>query len=241
MKLRTLAAAMAAFALVPALAAAQTTAAPAPAAAPAMPDKATLSYAIGYDMARDLAERKVDLDINTLVRAIQDGYAKREPTMPRDKLGAALEAFTRRMQEQARAAFEAERNKNRAASTSFLNANRGKSGVQVLPSGVQYRVIETGSGAKPTAASTVQVHLRGSLGVTGQEFTNTYQAPNAQPVQLKIGEVPVKGLRDALLMMPTGSRWEVFLPPEQAYGDNPNFPGGPAQALVFDVKLVSVK
>jgi peptidylprolyl isomerase len=242
MKLRTLAAAMAAFALVPALAAAQTTAAPAaPAAAPAMPDKATLSYAIGYDMARDLAERKVDLDVNTLIRAIQDGYAKREPTMPRDKLGAALQAFTQRMAEQSRAAFEAERNKNRAASTTFLNANKAKTGVQVLASGVQYRVIEAGTGAKPTAASTVQVHLRGSLGVTGQEFTNTYQSPNAQPVQLKIGEVPVKGLRDALLMMPTGSRWEVFLPPEQAYGDNPNFPGGPAQALVFDVKLVGVK
>jgi peptidylprolyl isomerase len=240
MKLRTLAAAMAAFALVPALAAAQTTAAPAPAAAPAMPDKATLSYAIGYDMARDLAERKVDLDVNTLVRAIQDGYAKREPTMAREKLGAALEAFTRRMAEQSRAEFERVRNANRSASTTFLNANKAKTGVQVLPSGVQYRVIEAGTGAKPTAASTVQVHLRGSL-TTGQEFTNTYQAPNAQPVQLKLDQVPVKGLRDALMMMPTGSRWEVFLPPEQAYGDNPNFPGGPGQALVFDVKLVSVK
>lgn len=238
MKLRMLAAAMAAFALVPALAAAQTAA---PAAATPAPDKQTLSYAIGYDMARDLAERKVDLDVNTLIRAIQDGYAKREPTMPKDKLGAALDSFQKRMAEQARAEFDRVRTANRTASTNYLNANKAKTGVQVLPSGVQYRVIENGTGAKPTAASTVQVHLRGSL-ITGQEFTNTYQSsPNAQPVSLKLGEVPVKGLREALTMMPSGSRWEVFLPPEQAYGDNPNFPGGPGQALVFEVKLVSVK
>ena len=238
MKLRMLAAAMAAFALVPALAAAQT-AAPA-AATPAAPDKQTLSYAIGYDMARDLAERKVDIDVNTLVRAIQDGYAKREPTMPREKLGAALDSFTRRMAEQAKAEFERVRNANRQASTTFLNANKAKPGVQVLPTGVQYRVIENGSGAKPTGASTVQLHLRGSL-TNGQTFTDTYQSQNAQPVQLKLEQVPVKGLRDALLMMPTGSRWEIYLPPEQAYGNDPRSPLGPGQAVVFDVKLVSIK
>jgi len=228
---------MAAFALAPALAVAQT-AAPAPAAAP--PDKATLSYAIGYDMARDLAERKVDLDVNTLVRAIQDGYAKREPTMPREKLGAALESFQRRMAEQSRAEFERVSRENKTKSDAFLAANRGKTGVQVLPSGVQYRVIEAGGGAKPTAASTVQVHLRGSL-TTGQEFANTYQSPNAQPAQFKLGEFPLVGLRNTLMMMPTGSRWEIFLPPDQAYGNSPQSPLGPGQAVVFDVKLVSVK
>ena len=237
MKLRMLAAAMAAFALAPALAVAQT-AAPAPAAAP--PDKATLSYAIGYDMARDLAERKVDRDINTLGRAIQDGYAKREPTMPRDKLGAALESFQRRMAEQSRAEFERVSRENKTKSDAFLAANRGKTGVQTLASGVQYRVIEAGSGAKPTAASTVQVHLRGSL-TTGQEFANTYQSPNAQPASFKLGEFPLKGLRETLMLMPTGSRWEIFLPPDQAYGNSPQSPLGPGQAVVFDVKLVSVK
>jgi peptidylprolyl isomerase len=238
MKLRMLAAAMAAFALVPSLALAQSTA-PATAATQA-PDKATLSYAIGYDMARDLAERKVDLDINTLIRAIQDGYAKREPTMPRDKLGAALESFQRRMAEQSRAEFERISRENKQKSDAFLAANRGKTGVQVLPSGVQYRVIESGSGAKPTAASTVQVHLRGSVS-TGQEFANTYQSPGAKPAEFKVGEFPLKGLQNALMMMPVGSRWEVFLPPDQAYGNDPRSPLGPGQAVVFDVKLVNIK
>ena len=172
MKLRMLAAAMAAFALAPSLAFAQQTAAPAPAAT-AAPDKATLSYAIGYKVARDFAEDKVDLDVNTLVRAIQDGYAKREPTMPSEKLGAALESFQKRMAEQSRAEFDRAARENKQKSDAFLAANRGKTGVQVMANnGVQYRVIEAGSGARPTAASTVQVHLRGSVS-TGQEFANT--------------------------------------------------------------------
>lgn len=236
MKLRMLAAAMAAFALAPSLAFAQTTA-PAPAAT-AAPDKATLSYAIGYQMARDFAERKVDLDINTMIRAIQDGYAKRDPTMPSEKLGAALESFQKRMAEQSRAEFDRAARENKQKSDAFLAANRGKTGVQVMPSGVQYRVIEAGSGARPTAASTVQVHLRGSVS-TGQEFANTYQS--GKPAEFKVGEFPLKGLQAAILQMPVGSRWEVFLPPDQAYGNDPRSPLGPGQAVVFEVKLVSVK
>jgi FKBP-type peptidyl-prolyl cis-trans isomerase len=236
MKLRMLAAAMAAFALGPSLAFAQTTApAPAPAAAP---DRITLSYAIGYKVARDFAEDKVDLDVNTLVRAIQDGYAKREPTIPAEKLAAALDAFQRRMAEQLKADFDKASRENKQKSDAFLAANRGKTGVQVMPSGVQYRVIEAGSGAKPTNASTVQVHLRGSV-PTGQEFTNTYR--DGGPTEFKLGEFPLKGLQSALLMMPVGSRWEVFLPPDQAYGNSPRSPLGPNQALVFEVKLVGIK
>jgi peptidylprolyl isomerase len=74
---------------------------------------------------------------------------------------------------------------------------------------------------------------------TGQEFTNTYQ--NGRPTEFKVSEFPLKGLQSALLMMPVGSRWEVFLPPDQAYGNDPRSPLGPGQAVVFEVKLVSIK
>ena len=237
MKLRLLAAAMAVFAAGTGAALAQTAAAPAPAAAP---DKTTLSYAIGYDMARDLAERKVDLDVATLVRGINDGYAKRQPSMPGDKLAASLSAFQKRMAEQERANFERVARENKTKSDAFLSANRAKPGVIVLPSGVQYRVIEPGSGAKPTNASTVQVHLRGSIS-TGQEFANTYSTANAQPASFKVSEFPLAGVKEAILMMPAGSRWEVYIPADKAYGNDPRSPIGPAQAIVFDVKLVSVK
>jgi peptidylprolyl isomerase len=238
MKLRLLAAATAVLALGTGAALAQTAAAPA-AAAPAS-DKATLSYAIGYDMARDLAERKVDLDMATLVRGVQEGYAKKPPSMPGDKLAAALSAFQKKMVDQEKANFERVSRENKTKSDAFLAANRGKPGVTALPSGVQYRVIEPGSGPKPTAASTVSVHLRGSIS-TGQEFANTYSTANAQPATFKVGEFPLAGIKEAIMMMPVGSRWEVYIPADKAYGNDPRSPIGPSQAVVFDIKLVSSK
>ena len=243
MKLRSLAAAVAAFSLGTGVALAQTAAAPpaAPAAAPA--DKTTLSYAIGYDMARDLADRKVDLDVTTIIRGIQDGYAKRDPAYPAEKLGAALQAFQQKMAADERARFEQLARDNNSKSTAFLTANRSKPGVTVLPTGIQYRIIEPGTGVKPTSASTIQLHLRGSIS-TGQEFANTYNTPGAQPAEVKMSEFPPilpPSVKDVLMMMPAGSRWEVFLPPEKAWGNDPRSPIGPGQAVVFDLKLVSVK
>ena len=240
MKLRLLAAAMAVFALSSGAVLAQSaTPAPAAAAAP-VADRTTLSYAIGYDMARDLAERKVDLDINTMIRAIQEGYAKKPPTMPGDKLAAALTQFQKKMADQERANFERVSRENKSKSDSFLAANRSKPGVIVLPSGVQYRIIEPATGAKPTSASTVSVHLRGAIS-TGQEFANTYSTANAQPATFKVSEFPLVGIKEAILMMPVGSRWEVYIPAEKAYGNDPRSPIGPGQAVVFDIKLVSSK
>lgn len=240
MKLRLLAATLAAVVLSSSAVMAQS-AKPAPAAsAPAASDKTTLSYAIGYDMARDLAERKVDLDMTTLVRGIQEGYAKKAPTMPGDKLAAALSGFQKRMAEQERADFERVSRENKTKSDAFLSANRSKPGVTVLPSGVQYKIIDPGTGAKPTTASTVAVHLRGSIS-TGQEFANTYSTANAQPASFKVSEFPIAGVKEAIMMMPVGSRWEVYIPADKAYGNDPRSPIGPGQAVVFDIKLVSSK
>jgi peptidylprolyl isomerase len=238
MKLRLLAAAMAGLAAGSGAALAQT-AAPAPAAA-AAPDKTTLSYAIGYDMARDLAERKVDLDMTKLLAGITDGYAKKDPAMPGDKLAAALSGFQKRMAEQEKANFDKVVRENKGKSDAFMAANRSKPGVVSLPDGVQYRIIEPGTGPKPTANSTVSAHLRGSIS-TGQEFANTYSTANAQPASFKVSEFPLEGVKEVIQMMPVGSRWEVYIPSSKAYGDNPRSPIGPAQAVVFDIKLISTK
>ena len=240
MKLRLLAATLAAVALSSSAVSAQSAKPAAAAAAPAASDKTTLSYAIGYDMARDLAERKVDLDMTTLVRGIQEGYAKKAPTMPGDKLAAALTGFQKRMAEQERADFERISRENKGKSDAFLTANRSKPGVNVLPSGVQYKIIDPGTGAKPTSASTVAVHLRGSIS-TGQEFANTYSTANAQPASFKVSEFPIAGVKEAILLMPVGSRWEVYIPADKAYGNDPRSPIGPGQAVIFDIKLVSSK
>ena len=241
MKLRLLAASLAALSLTAGVAMAQT-AAPAPQAqpAPVAANKPVLSYAIGYDLGKDLAQQNVDVDLNAVIRALQDGFAKNAPAHPQAQLDQQLAGLQQRMVAQARSEFERVARENKTKSDAFLAANRSKPGVTVLPSGIQYRVIEPGTGAKPTDASTVQMHYRGSVS-SGQEFANTYAQQNPTPASFKVGEFPIPGVRAALLMMPVGSRWEVFLPAEQAFGNDPRSPVGPGQALVFDIKLVSAQ
>lgn len=238
MKLRLMAACLAAFGLSAGVALAQSAPANAPTPPPA--NKPVLSYAIGYDLGKDLADQKVDVDLNQVIKALQDGFAKRAPAHPQEQMDAQLAGLQQRMVSQARAEFERVANENKAKSDAFLAANRGKPGITVLPSGIQYRVIETGTGAKPTPDSTVSMHYRGSVS-TGQEFANTYAQQNPTPANFKVSEFPIRGVQEVLVMMPAGSRWEVFLPSDKAFGNDPRSPVGPGQALVFDIKLESVK
>lgn len=200
-------------------------------------EKGKLSYAIGYEIGRDFTDKKMDVDINTVIRAMQDGYAKKDPTVPAEAMRTSLENMQKKMIETAKAEFDKVAGENKRKSDAFLAANKSKTGITSLPSGIQYRVIETGSGPKPTAASEIKLHFRGSLS-TGQEFANTYQGN--QPVTMNIADAPIPGLKAVLPMMPVGSRWEVFLPSTQAYGNGPRSPIGPEQAVVFDVKVVEI-
>lgn len=207
-------------------------------------DKNKLSYSIGYEIGRDLAERGIDVDVNSVVRAMQDGYGRRDPAVPAQEMAASLQAMTERMRAQAMAEFERVSNENKARSDRFLAENRAKQGVTVLPSGTQYRVIEPGSGARPSANSNVRVHFRASL-TSGQDFASTYAnvqqaGQEPQPATVNVSEAFMPGLSEVLPLMNTGARWEVFLPPDQAYGNDPRSPIGPNQVVVFDLKLVGI-
>jgi len=236
MKLRLLAATLAAMTLVAGSAFAQTTPAP---------DKNALSYALGYDLGRNLVESGEAVDINTVVKALQEGYGKKEPTVPVAQLRTAVETMQKRQMEKAKAAFDKASAENKTKSDAFLAQNKSKAGVQSLPGGIQYRVIEAGSGAKPTQASNVTMQYKGSLS-DGRTFVDTFSPQQGQtappaPMAIKVSEIPLTGLREAILQMPTGARWEVVLPADKAYGNTPQSPVGPNQAVVFEVKLVSVK
>jgi len=235
-----------AVALAAAVATAATAQAPAPQAAPAQqaplpqPDKNTLSYALGYDAGLSIVNAKADVDMNQVIRGLQDAYNKRNAAYTEEQMGRAVAWLQQKLQTEARTQFETAARENKAKSDAFLAANRAKQGVTTLPSGIQYRIIDAGTGARPTATSEVQMHFRYSLH-TGQELANTYASPNAQPATFKIDQFPLVGIREILPMMPVGSRWEIYLPAEKAFGNDPRSPVGPGQALVFDLKLVGVK
>ena len=236
MKLRLLAATLAAMTLVAGSAFAQST---------PVPNKNDLSYALGYDLGRNLVESGEAVDINTVVKAVQEGYAKKEPTVPVAQLRTAVEAMQKRQMEKAKAEFDKASAENKTKSDAFLAQNKAKAGVQSLPGGVQYRVLEAGSGAKPNQASNVTLQYKGSL-TDGRTFVDTFSPQQGQttppaPMAIKVSEIPLAGLRDALVQMSPGAKWEVVIPADKAYGNTPKSPIGPNQAVVFEVKLVSVK
>ncbi len=233
MKLRLLAAALAAITLTVGAASAQDMTS----------ERGKLSYALGYDLGRNLAESGESIDVSTVIKAVQDGYGKKEPGVPVDQLRVAVESMQKRQQAKMQAEFNKLAADNKARSDAFLAQNRGKAGVRALPSGVQYRVVETGNGAKPSQASDVQITYKGTL-PDGTVLIDTNQAREGQPagpVSMKVNQIPLVGLREALTQMPAGSRWEVVLPGNVAYGTDMQAGRMANQAVVFDVKLVSVR
>ena len=206
-------------------------------------EKGKLSYALGYDLGRNLMETGEQVDQASISKGIQDGLARKEPSVPVEQLRTAVQNMQQRQVAKAKAAFDKASAENKTKSDSFLAQNKAKAGVKARPSGVQYREIVKGNGAKPTQNSDVQIQYKGSL-YDGRTFVDTSKPQEGQaagPVSMKVSQIPLTGLREALVMMPAGARWEVAIPADKAYGNTPQSPIGPNQAVVFDVQLVSVK
>ncbi|GAB3386090.1 FKBP-type peptidyl-prolyl cis-trans isomerase N-terminal domain-containing protein [Lysobacter fragariae] len=227
MKLRVIAAAVAALLLTAGNAVAQDTST----------EKGKLSYALGYDLGRNAVESGEQVDVNTVIKGLQDGYAKKQPGVPVEQLKTAVQNMQKRQAERLKADWDRVAASNKTKSDGFLAQNKAKPDVKLLPSGVQYRVIEAGSGAKPTMASTVDLEVAGPF-----LFGDRSQAQAAGPMpNVKVSEIEMQAMREVLLQMPTGAKWEVTLPPEKAYGNNPATRFPPNVAVQFDIKLVSLK
>lgn len=229
MKLRFLAVAtLAALTLTAGLASAQDTAS----------EKGKLSYALGYQLGREAVESGEALDVNTMVRALQDGYAKRDPAVSVEDMRNAYQAMQQRMATKAKAAFDKAAAENKTRSDAFLAQFKANTGVRSLPNGALYRVMETGNGPKPTPASTVELEVSGPY--PWGQMPQQAQAPQKMP-GTKLSEIEMPAIREVLMQMPAGSKWEIALPPEQAFGADPRSPFPPNVAVVFQVRLVSVK
>lgn len=228
MKLRLIAVAVAAMALTVGNAAAQDTSS----------EKGKLGYALGYDLGRNAIESGENLDVNTIIKGLQEGFAKKPPSVPVDELRSAVENMQKRQAAKAKAEFDKAAGENKTRSDAFIAQNKGKVGVRSLDSGVQYRVIDTGTGAKPSQASTVQLEVGGPY-PWGQRPTEG-GAARAMP-DIKLSEVEMPAMREVLQQMPAGSKWEITLPADKAYGADPRTGIPPNMAVQFEIKLVSVK
>ncbi|HEU4990925.1 MAG TPA: FKBP-type peptidyl-prolyl cis-trans isomerase N-terminal domain-containing protein [Luteimonas sp.] len=201
-------------------------------------DKGKLSYALGYQLGRETAESGEALDLATMTKALQDGFAKKDPAVPVDQMRNVYQAMQQRLQAKAKAEFDKAAAENKTKSDAYIAQNKAKAGVKSLADGVQYRVIETGSGPKPTQASTVQLEVSGPF-PWGQQPTPAPAAQKMNPT--KLSEIEIPAIREVLLMMPQGSKWEVVLPSDKAFGNDPRSPFPPNVAVQFEIKLVSVQ
>ncbi len=210
---------------------------------PAMSQREQLSYAMGVSISRTFDRQKVDLDSAALERGLRDGSGDAPLKMTDEQMKQVLAAFKTDLQqkkvEAARTLLDSQKQKGQE----FLAENAKKPGVVVLPSGLQYKVLREGTGPRPNASDAVRCHYRGTL-VDGTEFDSSYQ--HGQPATFGLAAV-IAGWREALPLMPVGSRWQLVVPPDLAYGER-GMPGPkgrgyrvpPSSVLVFEVDLLGI-
>jgi FKBP-type peptidyl-prolyl cis-trans isomerase FklB len=199
-------------------------------------DKA--SYAIGLNIGKGLSRDAVDVDPKIVLKGLEDALSGSKPLLTDDEVKATLMALQedlRKKQEEKRQALI---ETNKAQGVTFLAANSKKDGVVTLPSGLQYKILTAGTGPKPTADDTVVCNYRGTL-LDNTEFDSSYK--RGQPASFAVNRV-IKGWTEALQLMPVGSKWQLFIPADLAYGERGQGPViGPNATLVFEVELLSIQ
>lgn len=218
----------------------RTTTAAAPLVLKTQKDKA--SYAIGQNVGKGLATNlkrdHVDVNNAVLLRGLRDALTGAKPSMTDDEMKAAMTALQADLKSKREASNQVAGSANKTAGEAFLAANKAKDGVVTLPSGLQYKVLKAGDGPKPTAADTVVCNYRGTL-IDGKEFDASEK--HGGPATFPVSGV-IKGWTEALQLMPVGSKWQLYIPSDMAYGAaGAGADIGPNSTLIFDVELVSIK
>jgi FKBP-type peptidyl-prolyl cis-trans isomerase FklB len=196
------------------------------------------SYAIGANFGVGLRNQPLDLDPAIVAQGVKDALAGGKLAMTNDEARAVLTELQGELQKKQEAAMSQMGDTNKKEGAAFLAANKSKEGVVALPDGLQYKVVKAGNGPKPTSGDTVVCNYRGTL-INGKEFDSSYK--RGQPASFPVSGV-IRGWTEALQLMPVGSKWELYVPSELAYGDRGAGPDiGPGATLVFEVELLSIQ
>ncbi len=196
-----------------------------------------VSYLVGQDVGNSLRNRDTGLDLELVIEGIRDSFAAREPRIPQEEAAEIKREYTQKIREERAAEAAAMGETNRAAGEAFLAENAKKEGVVTTASGLQYQVVNAGTGPKPEASDQVRVHYTGTL-LDGTEFDSSHT--RGQPATFYLNRV-IRGWTEGLQLMPVGSKYRLFIPSDLAYG--PRGAGqkiGPHATLIFDVELLEI-
>jgi FKBP-type peptidyl-prolyl cis-trans isomerase FklB len=200
---------------------------------PLKDQKDKVSYSIGLNIGSNLGRQNVEINPEALTAGVKDAIAGK-PQLTQDQIKEVMTAFEKDMQQKQKAAGE----KSAAEGKTFLEENKKKEGVKTTASGLQYKVIKEGTGVQPKATDTVTVNYRGTL-IDGKEFDSSYK--RGQPATFPLNGV-IKGWTEGLQLMKTGSKYQLFVPPDLAYGERTVGPDlAPNSTLIFEVELLDAK
>lgn len=217
-------------------------AAPAPAAQGSAPafktQKEKISYAIGMEMGKGVKTQGIDVDPSILEQGLKDALSGAKSQMSEDEIKQVITALQQDIRQKQMQVQEAAAAENKTKGEAFLAANAKKEGVVALPDGLQYKILTAGQGKKPVESDTVMCNYKGTF-VDGTEFDSSAQA--GKPVPFEVKNV-IPGFKEVLQLMPVGSKWQVFVPSNLAYGER-GAGGviGPNAMLIFEIELVSIE
>lgn len=199
-------------------------------------DTEKASYALGAYNGLGWKRNEMEVDIDAYIKGLKDAFVSGKPSMTEAEMRDTLTAMQKKVTEKREAQRKVLATENLKKADQFLAENKSKDGVITTESGLQYKVITEGAGAIPTATDNVKVNYRGTL-IDGTEFDNSARRNGPAPLSVK---GVIKGWSEALQKMKVGSKWQLFIPPAQAYGEQgrPNIP--PNSLLIFDIELVDI-
>lgn len=197
-----------------------------------------ISYIFGYNLGSRFNQDQVDIDVDVFTKAMKAAQEGQQPALTQEEMQMAMQQLQQLQQAKHAEAQKMVAEANRKEGEAYLAANGKKDGVQTTASGLQYKVLTEGNGPKPESSNQVSVHYRGTL-VDGTEFDSSYR--RGEPATFGVTQV-IPGWTEALLMMPEGSKWEVYIPSELGYGPGGSGPQiGPNSTLIFEIELLKAK
>ncbi|MBZ5660134.1 MAG: FKBP-type peptidyl-prolyl cis-trans isomerase [Acidobacteriia bacterium] len=200
--------------------------------------KEKLSYAIGMEMGKGVKAQELDVDPELISRGLKDALSGGKPLMGDDELQTVIGALREEMKQKQMQAEEAAAEENRKQGEAFLAENGKKTGVVTTASGLQYKIITAGTGKKPVETDTVLCNYKGTF-LDGTEFDSSAEAGKPVPFDIK---TVIPGFKEALQLMPVGSKWQIVVPASLAYGERgAGNVIGPNATLIFEVELVSIQ
>lgn len=197
-----------------------------------------LSYSIGIDFGKNFKRQGIAINPLVMAKGVQDGLTNGKMLLTEDQMRDVINQFQNDLSTKHKAEFMKKAEENKAKGEAFLNTNKTKPGVVTTASGLQYKIINAGTGEKPSKDDIVTVEYKGHL-INGEVFDSTDKT--GKPATFKVTQV-IPGWTEVLQLMPVGSTWEVYIPASLAYGErNVGEVIGPNETLIFTIHLISAK